>query len=494
MQCLAFFSRHRLKVISTEFVGWFSKLEAWHLWTTSSKNVAYQQEKTYPKESGWVKLLHGVVPCGFTPPVTSALCPEGFSYMHLLLILFVILRLAKHAIEHFLAVLNKHYYADATRQAEAARELHIEPDNMQASLRYALDRHRFGTVHGWIQELLLLLFLCVGGLGLAEQFAAYWAGDNNELLRGLVFFASLGLLSMLLGITGSYYRTFYIEARHGFNRQTRKGFVLDLLKGTLLGIVLGGVLLTVLLFIMMHAGRWWWVYGWMFVFGFSLVTMWIYPMLLAPLFNKFRPIEEGELRDGIFAMAAKVGFKTDAIYVMDASKRSSHGNAYFTGVFGEKRIVLFDTLINTLGCQEIIAVLAHEIGHYKLHHIRWQLVRSFVMTGVIFLLLDMFIAQESFYHAFSLNGISSYAALTLFFMWFGLLEFLLQPITSLISRRNEFAADAFARQAMEGSDQLANGLLKLRADSKSMPLSHPWFSAMYHSHPPIIERVQTLRK
>ena len=414
--------------------------------------------------------------------------------MHFLLILYVILRLTKHAVETFLAVLNKRYYSDATRQAEAARLLNIEPDNMQASLRYAHDRHRFGTLHGWLQEVLLLLFLCVGGLGWAEQFAASWAGNDNELLRGLLFFFSLGMLSMLLGIPGSYYSTFYIEERHGFNRQTRKGYVLDLLKGAVLGVVLGGLLLTVLLLIMMHAGRWWWVYGWMFVFGFSLLTMWIYPTLLAPLFNKFRPIEEGELRDGIFAMADKVGFKTAAIYIMDASKRSSHGNAYFTGVFGEKRIVLFDTLIKTLAQQEIIAVLAHEIGHYKLHHIRWQLVRSFIMTGIIFFLLDMFIAHESFYHAFSLAGISSYAALTVFFMWFGLVEFLLQPITSLISRRNEFAADAFARQAVGDSEQLANGLLKLRADSKSMPLSHPCFSAVYHSHPPIIERVRVLRE
>ncbi len=427
---------------------------------------------------------------------------EGFSssssnnndQMHFLLVIFVILRLAKHSVEHCLAVLNKRYYSDTARQAEAAQLLDIAPDNMQASWRYALDRHRFGVLHGWVQELLLLLFVCVGGLGVAEQFAAYCVGDDNELQRGLVFFAALGLLSMLLSIPGSYYRTFSIEARHGFNRQTRKGFVLDLLKGALLGVVLGGLLLTVLLLIMMHTGRWWWVYGWMFVFGFSLLTMWVYPTLLAPLFNKFRPIEAGELRDGIFALAAKVGFKTDAIYVMDASKRSSHGNAYFTGVLGEKRIVLFDTLLSTLGHREIIAVLAHEIGHYKLHHIRWQLVRSFIMTGIVFWLLDMFIAQESFYHAFSLAGISSYAALTVFFMWFGLIEFLLQPITSLISRRNEFAADTFARHAVQSSEQLADGLLKLRADSKSMPLSHPWFSAMYHSHPPIIERIQALRE
>lgn len=417
--------------------------------------------------------------------------------MHFLLVLFVSLRLAKHVVEHALAALNRRYYSDPAQQAEAARTLHIAAADLKMSLRYALDRYRFGTLHGWLQEILLLLFICVGGLGLVEQFAQRLAGDS-ELLCGLFFFAILALLSTLLAIPGSYYQTFHIEERHGFNRQTRRGFVTDLLKGVLLGIVLGGLMLSALLLIMMHAGSWWWVYGWLFMFGFSLLTMWIYPTLLAPLFNKFRPIDAGELRDAIFAMANKVGFKTDSIYVMDASKRSSHGNAYFTGVFGKKRIVLFDTLIdakqdNALTTKEIVAVLAHEIGHYKLHHIRWQLLRSFIMTGLIFLLLDVFISRESFYHAFALSGISSYAALTVFFLWFSLIDFLLNPISSLLSRRNEFAADAFACDAMGSGAELSCGLLKLRANSKAMPISHPLFSAVYHSHPPIIERVRVLR-
>ena len=413
--------------------------------------------------------------------------------MYFLLILFVILRLAKCLVEHGLAALNKRYYSDLTRQAEAVQTLQLDAADLQASLRYALDRHRFSKIYTWVQELTLLAFIAIGGLGLVERFAHHLVGSDRELLQGLIFFAVLALISLLFSVPSSYYRTFYIEERHGFNRQTRKGFILDLLKGVVVSTVLGGLLLTALLLIMMYAGVWWWLYGWMFVFGFSLLTMWIYPTLLAPLFNKFRPIAVGELRDAIFAMAAKVGFKTESIYVMDASKRSSHGNAYFTGVFGKKRIVLFDTLLNTLANNEVVAVLAHEIGHYKLHHIRWQLLRAFVMTGVIFLLLDTFISREGFYQAFSLQGISSYGALTVFFLWFSLIEFLLQPITSLLSRRNEFAADAFAQRAMAGSEHLVAGLLKLRADSKAMPLAHPLFSAVYHSHPPIIERVQALR-
>ena len=343
----------------------------------------------------------------------------------------------------------------------------------------------------------MLGFICIGGLGYAEtlsrQVIVTITGTGNELLTGLSFFALVALCSLVLSLPFSYYLTFHIEEKHGFNRQTPKGFWGDLAKSIVIGLVLGGIVLTVLLLIMMKAGAYWWVYGWVFMFGFSLFTVWIYPTVLAPLFNKFRPIEEGELKQGIFAMADKVGFKTDSIYIMDASKRSSHGNAYFTGVFGRKRIVLFDTLVSALGVKEIIAVLAHEIGHCKLHHVRWRLVRSFFMTGFTFFLLDLFITRESFYLTFSLDGISSYGALVVFSLWFSLIEFILHPFATLLSRRNEFAADRFACQALDndGTD-LRTGLLKLREKSSAMPITHPLFSAFYYSHPPLIERLQAL--
>jgi STE24 endopeptidase len=226
--------------------------------------------------------------------------------------------------------------------------------------------------------------------------------------------------------------------------------------------------------------------------GFSLLAMWLYPTFLAPLFNKFAPLEKGPLQDAIFALAKKVDFKTAGIFIMDASRRSSHGNAYFTGIFKEKRIVLFDTLVKSLTPEELVAVLAHELGHCKLHHIRNALLRNIAMTGVIFFLLSRCWQLEAFYQAFSLAGISTYGALVVFSLWFGLVDFFLTPIGSWMSRCNEFAADAFAKQHLPASALLRTALIKLRESNHGMPLAHPLFSFFYYSHPPLMERLRAL--
>ncbi|MEZ4744240.1 MAG: M48 family metallopeptidase [Bdellovibrionota bacterium] len=238
----------------------------------------------------------------------------------------------------------------------------------------------------------------------------------------------------------------------------------------------------------------WWLWAWGVMSGFSLFAAWIYPTLLAPLFNKFSPVEDGELKDGIFNFSKKIGFKTAGIYIMDASTRSTHGNAYFTGLFGAKRIVLFDTLIKSLSSQEIIAVLAHELGHFKLNHVRWGLIRGILMTGIMFYLMSLCLPLEEFYKAFHLEGVSFYGALLVFTMWFGLLDFIIQPIGSYLSRKNEFAADAFAKKNLGKEDSLIGALVKLRQSNHSMPISHPLYSAFYHSHPPLMERFAALRK
>ena len=419
--------------------------------------------------------------------------------MDKLLILFLSLRIAKHLLEHFLLVLNRRYFSNKDNQERAKQLLKITDSDMSKSLRYTEDRYRFQVFSSWVNESLLLVFIAVGGFGFFEIFVKqqttvlFGATMNNEIVIGLGFFALLGIVSMLLQMPFSYYRTFYLEEKHGFNRQTKAGFFTDVLKNILVAVLIGSVVLSVLIWIMLSAGSYWWVYGWLFMFGFALFSVWLYPTVLAPLFNKFTEIVDGELKDGIFKMAAKVGFKTDKIFIMDASKRTSHGNAYFTGIFGGKRIVLFDTLVSAMQPAEVIAVLAHEIGHYKLNHVRWQLVRSFVMTGIVFLLLSVMISQESFYHTFSFTQPSSYAALIVFALWFGLIEFLLQPISSYISRRNEFAADRFAKDNLGGAENLISGLLKLREKSSSMPLCHPIYSSIYYSHPPMIERIVALK-
>ena len=239
-------------------------------------------------------------------------------------------------------------------------------------------------------------------------------------------------------------------------------------------------------------GSTWFIYAWLTIFTFSLLTAWLYPSLLAPLFNKFSPLEEGDLKDGIFTLAEKINFKTDGISIMDASTRSSHGNAYFTGVFGKKKIVLFDTLVKSMTANEVVAVLAHELGHFKLHHIRWALIRSFFMTGIIFYLISLTLPLDDLYSAFGFAGKSNYAALVIFSLCFGPISFLFQPIGTYLSRRNEFAADAFALENLENKNLLGDALLKLRENSQVMPITHPLFSAVYYSHPPLLERLSKM--
>jgi STE24 endopeptidase len=407
-----------------------------------------------------------------------------------LLPLFIVLRAAQQAFEHWLAALNHRYAMDPRRQQEAAEVLKIAPDDMAAAARYSADRYRFGVVSSWTRVALELAFLAAGGLGLVDRWARAVAGEG-PIAVGLVFFAILGLLAGILELPFALYHTFVIEERHGFNRQTLRGFLLDRLKGAAVVTTLGAPLLAAVLFVIEEGGRWWWVYGWAAVSAFSLLTAWIYPTFLAPLFNRFTPLPDGELKDRILELARRIGFRTSGLYVMDASRRSSHGNAYFTGLFGAKRIVLFDTLLESMGAAQVVAVLAHELGHFKLHHVRRQLVRGVLVTGVWFWALGLVLHLETFYTAFGLPR-SAHAGLVVFGLWFGLAEFLLQPVFSHISRRYEFEADAFAL-AHEGAPRdLADALLKLRERSRILPLSHPLYSRIYHSHPPLLERLAAM--
>ncbi|HXY40629.1 MAG TPA: M48 family metallopeptidase [Vicinamibacteria bacterium] len=416
-----------------------------------------------------------------------------------LLVLFVCLRLAQQLAETTLARVNRRYATTPARLEEAARGLEIPEEEMRKAVAYSSDRHRFSLLSGWVEVVVVLTFLVAGGLGAADQLARRvaaqtgWtaAGLAAAIATGLVFFAVLGLLSGVLALPFDLYSTFRIEQRHGFNRQTLRGFVLDRLKGLLLGIVLGAPFLAGILSAMERLGPWWWVWAWALVVGFNLLAVWIYPTVLAPLFNRFTPLPAGELREGILALAERTGFRPGGIFVMDASRRTAHGNAYFTGLFGQKRIVLFDTLLEAMGVRETVAVLAHELGHFKLHHVRWAILRSVAASGVLFFLLSRVLPVAVFYQAFSVER-SSHAALVVFGLWFGLVGFLLQPLENAISRRQEFAADAFALRSGASGGELGSALRRLRERSKLLPLSHPLYSRVYHSHPPLLERLRAM--
>lgn len=414
--------------------------------------------------------------------------------MMYLLIIFIFLKTIRQLIESFLAYANKRYYQNKAHQEKACRMLGISDQELQKTLAYSNDRYVFSQVSGWIQLVVLLAFISFGGLGVVENWALSLSQtfDGSKMAQGLLFFAGIGLLSFVVSLPFDIYATFVLEEKHGFNRQTIKGYINDTIKSLLIGAILGGLLLSAILKIMSATGQTWWIWAWAVTSVFSLVAAWLYPTLLAPLFNKFTPLESGALKDEIEKLATKIGFKTDGIFVMDASRRSSHGNAYFTGLFGKKRIVLFDTLLESMNEKEIVAVLAHELGHFKLNHVRWALIRGITITGLMYYLLSVCLPIDAFYHAFYLSKASNFAALMVFSLWVGTIDFYLAPISSWLSRRNEFAADAFAMRYIENPYDLCHALIKLRDSNKSMPISHPLYSAVYHSHPPMVERLEAM--
>lgn len=409
-----------------------------------------------------------------------------------LLIIFIVIRMVQFFAERHLSRLNRNYYLNTQNRDLAMKTLNISSEDMEKTLAYTEDKYKFGQFSSYFSIVVTLLFIGLGGLGYFESLAKALVNSFNgssPLIIGAVFFTLLMFASMLVGLPFKLYSTFKIEEKHGYNKQTVPSFFSDMAKQLILGAIIGLPMICGLLWIMNAMGEKWWLWAWIAMSSFSLLIAWIYPTFLAPIFNKFSPVADAELKDKIEVLAKKIGFKTDGLYVMDASKRSSHGNAYFTGVFGKKRIVLFDTLIESMKSNEIVAVLAHELGHFKLNHVRWQLLRGIAMTGLTFYVLSLCLPLENFYRAFALDGVSNYGALVVFGLWFGITDFILQPLESLMSRSNEFAADEFAKQNVGNSEDLCNALLKLREKSNVMPISHPVYSAFYHSHPPLMERL-----
>lgn len=407
---------------------------------------------------------------------------------------FLLLRLLQHIIETWLARSNRTWWGNVSHQDEAAKILGITAEDMKKTVAYSSDRYNLSRFNAMLGIIATILFIGYGGLGWAADIAR-GANENlngGTITEGLLFIGLLLLLSQILSLPSALYSTFVIEERYGYNKQTVKSFFVDLTKGLILGVIMGGIILSVILWIMESMGQIWWLYAWAALAIFSLLTAWIYPSLLAPLFNKFTPLEEGELKSEILSLAEKVGFRTDGLFVMDASKRSGHANAYFTGVFGKKRIVLFDTLVNSMNTKEVTAVLAHELGHFKLHHVRTGMIRGLIFSLIIFAGIGMMLSSKNFYLAFGLSNVSNHGGLVVFSLWFGLIEFYLQPLQTWFSRRNEFAADDFAKATLGSGADLVSALKKLREKSSIMPIAHPLYSAMYYSHPPMLERIKTL--
>jgi STE24 endopeptidase len=359
---------------------------------------------------------------------------------------------------------------------------------------YNIAKARLGRIEILVAAALTLAFTFGGGLQFLSELCER-AFRPGGYAHGIALIVSVVVVSSVVDLPFSLYRTFVIEARFGFNRMSLRLFVLDLVKVTALGALFGVPLVFVVLWLMAKLGGFWWIAVWLVWVAFSLLVATIYPMFIAPLFNKFSPLEDAGLRSRIEALLAKCGFRARGLFVMDGSKRSSHGNAYFTGFGAAKRIVLFDTLVTRLAPPEIEAVLAHELGHFSRRHIWKRMAVGSAVSLALLWILGWLMAREWFYSDLGVSSPGTAMALILFFMIAPSFTFLLQPLASLYSRLHEFEADAYAARYADAGE-LVHALVKLYEDNAATLTPDPLHSAFYDSHPPApvrIARLQSLR-
>ena len=351
---------------------------------------------------------------------------------------------------------------------------------------YTLTNTRIGMLALLYDSLLLLGWTLGGGLEWLDN--SWRAAALHPVITGTAVIFSAMVIMTVLDLPFSLYHTFVVEERFGFNRSTPAVFVTDLLKNTLLLVVIGGPLIALALWIMEASGGLWWLYIWVVWTLFTLVMFWAYPAVIAPLFNKFSPLDNEALKQRIQALMDKCGFRSKGIFVMDGSKRSGHGNAYFTGFGSNKRIVFFDTLLESLNPPEIEAVLAHELGHFKLKHIQKRLLSTFALSLAALALLGWLAGESWFYLGLGISQSSPWMALMLFMLAMPVFTFFLQPLMSLLSRKHEFEADAYAVQQSSGAD-LIKALVKMYRENASTLTPDPLYSAFHDSHPPAPVRI-----
>lgn len=380
--------------------------------------------------------------------------------------------------------IRRHYaqVPDAFADKIALEDHHRAADYSCANLRA-------GRVMLAWETLWLLLWTIGGGINLIDQWwAAYTYGP---LVTGIAVIFSLGLISSLLNLPFSLYHTFVIEERFGFNQTKFKTWLLDLMKTSLLVVMLGVPLAAAILWLMNQAGTNWWLYAWLLWMGFTLVMIWAYPAFIAPLFNKFSPLQDAELRTRIDKLLQRCGFQSQGVFVVDGSRRSSHGNAYFTGFGRNKRIVFFDTLLESLSDDEVEAVLAHELGHFKRNHIKKSLLLSSVIALAGFALLAWLMSSTWFYSSLGVDRASTHTALILFMIIMPVFAYFVSPLFSALSRKHEFEADEFAH-SNSNYKALISALVSLYRENASTLTPDPIYSMFYDSHPPAMIRIDHL--
>ena len=367
---------------------------------------------------------------------------------------------------------------------------YYDADSYRKSQEYLRVNTKFGWITTSFNMLLILTFWFWKGFPVLDQ----WVRSLNfgYIMTGLLYISLLLLFNAILSLPFSIYSTFVIEERFGFNKTKWSTFIMDMIKGFLLSVLLGVPLLTGILAFFEYAGATAWLYCWIAVTIVMLVIQFIAPTWIMPLFNKFNPLEDGELKDAIMSYAHSINFSLENVFVMDGSKRSAKSNAFFTGFGKHKRIVLFDTLINQHTVSELVAVLAHEMGHFKKKHILQRILIGVVQMGIMFYLLSLFLSYQGLFDAFYMEHKSVYAGLVFFSMLYTPINFFVGLFMQMLSRKNEYEADKFAVETTRDPQSMVDALKKLSVNNLSNLLPHPFYVFLNYSHPPVLDRIKAI--
>jgi STE24 endopeptidase len=412
--------------------------------------------------------------------------------------IIVVLAVSQFLFEYFLKVLNEKHVASLIENQPVGSKSLMDDETWVKASNYSLSKSRFSRM----QEIFGLVVFFPVFLYVFPKVFEVWPVTKVDSVWWAAFVAT-ALLNVLQipGLFFDWYNQFTLEEKFGFNKSTKKLWIVDKIKGMFLGFGLSYLLLALLIWMYRTVSdaspQYWWVAAFVVFFGIQLLMMVLYPKLILPLFNKLTPLEDGELKDRLMALSYKTGFKANTIEVIDGSKRSGHSNAYFTGFGRFRRIVLYDTLINQMSIEEIEAVLAHEVGHYKMGHIPKRLIMSFVIGLGVFGLMGYLLQSDWFYSGLRLDAslVSSLSPLIIgLSMTLGFFTYWLTPVSNLFSRKHEFEADDFAKKAVGGAEPLISALRKLYVENLSHPLPHPLMAGFHYSHPTLLEREGAMRK
>jgi STE24 endopeptidase len=422
--------------------------------------------------------------------VADALNFEAMSASYTLTLAFAAFLLASLAVKFWLASRQIKHVARHRDRVPDAFSAVVSLQAHQKAANYTIAKTRFGLLELSFGAAVLLAWTLLGGLDALNQALLQWLGPG--MTQQLALLAGFAILGGLLELPLALYQTFVIEQKFGFNKMTLKLWLTDLVKSTILGVAIGLPIAALILWLMGATGGLWWLWAWAAWMGFNLLLLVVYPTFIAPMFNKFKPLEDEKLKSRVTELMRRCGFEAKGLFVMDGSKRSAHANAYFTGFGAAKRVVFYDTLLSKLSPAEVDAVLAHELGHFKHKHIIKRIVGMFAISLAGFALLGWLSTQAWFYTGLgvrpNLTGPNDALALLLFMLALPVFTFFVSPLFTLLSRKHEFEADAYAMQQTSGKD-LSTALLKLYEDNASTLTPDSVYVKFYYSHPPASERL-----